>query len=256
MSDFLTKIDARPPHWAGEVILSWDAEKLYKYRDFVRHSYWTDRGSINVFCVKGTDHPDYQGLSWQAFLHKGKRMDINIPMMERNPDYYLGTEAKKPGMYYNSYNGLDWYVGSDGNHRTGLARFLFYERQLTHLHGVTLNHYVFDDELLATYCAIQTEVRRQPEAGYHWELTSGTQHVSREDTAGWKTDHFMPFFTLKLAFVNVGFPPEWQGASNIMHAAQGKEVLRLLEGLRAKSRPLAEKTTRSLLHRLFNRGAE
>lgn len=255
-SGFLDRTVANLPDWADEIILPWDAEKLHKYGDFVRHNYWTDRGSINVFCVKGTEHPDYQGLTWLEFLFKGKFMDRNMQMVHRHPDYYLGTKAKKSGMYYNSYNGLDWYIGSDGNHRSALARVLFYDRQLTHLHGVTLNHYVFDDELLGAYRALQGEVRRQPEAGYHWDLTSGTELLSREETAGWRTDHFMPFLSLKLAFVTNGLPPDWKGVDHIRHAAQGWSVLRKLQDLRANSRTSSSKTSENFLQGPFNRRPE
>ncbi|MGX9256378.1 hypothetical protein [Pantoea ananatis] len=88
MSEFLSKIDANPPHWAGEKIGVWDDSRLRLHGGFLRRHYWTDAGSINVFCIKGTAHPDYQGISWHEFLHRGKRMDRNIPMLERNPGYY------------------------------------------------------------------------------------------------------------------------------------------------------------------------
>ena len=188
MSDFLARTDANPPHWAGKVIGKWDDHKLRLYGGFLRRHYWTDQGSINVFCIKGTDHPDYQGLTWHEFLHRGKRMDRNIPMLERNPGYYLETDRKKPSMYYNSYDGIDWYIGADGNHRSGLARFLFHEREMAYLHGVHLNHYEFDEPLLAVYLALREELSQHAAQGFHMDLNVNRVHRAREDTAGWKTD--------------------------------------------------------------------
>lgn len=190
MNDFLTRTDANPPHWAGDIIGVWDDHKLRLHGGFLRRHYWTDQGSINVFCIKGTEHPDYQGLTWHDFLHRGKRMDRNIPMLERNPGYYLETERKKPSMYYNSYNGIDWYIGADGNHRSGLARFLFHEREMTYLHGVHLSHYEFDEPLLAVYLALRDELSQHTAQGFYMDLEVNHIHRGREDTAGWKTDTY------------------------------------------------------------------
>lgn len=190
MSDFLTRTDANPPHWAGDIIGVWDEHKLRLHGGFLRRHYWTDQGSINVFCIKGTEHPDYQGLTWHDFLHRGKRMDRNIPMLERNPGYYLETERKKPSMYYNSYNGIDWYIGADGNHRSGLARFLFHEREMAYLHGVHLSHYEFDEPPLAVYVALRDELSQHTAQGFYMDLEVNHIHRGREDTAGWKTDTY------------------------------------------------------------------
>ncbi|EAB3870726.1 hypothetical protein NPF39_002946 [Salmonella enterica subsp. enterica serovar Uganda] len=190
MSDFLARTDAGPPHWAGEQIEAWDDRKLRLHGSFIRRHYWTDCGSLNVFCVRGSEHPDYQGLTWHEFLHRGKRMDRNIALLESNPDYYQGTERKFPSMYYNSYNGLDWFIGADGNHRTGLARFLFHERQMAYLHGLCLNHYEFDDVFLEAYLALCEELRFHAAQGFYMELEVTRVPESRRDTAGWKTDLF------------------------------------------------------------------
>lgn len=117
-------------------------------------------------------------------------------------------------MHYVSYNGLDWYVGSDGNHRSCLARFLFYEKGLTYLHGVSLRHYEFDDALLSVYAELQAERLCQQQAGLYWEIDLHSETLGREDTPGWKIDHFSPGFTLRL----VGGP---QGATRCRKACVG-----------------------------------
>lgn len=190
MTDFVAGIDANPPHWANSVIGKWEESKLRLYGDFLYRHYWTDQGSINVFCIRGTDHPDYQHLTWHEFLHRGKRMDRNVPMLERNPGYYLETERKKPAMYYNSYDGIDWYIGADGNHRSCLARFYFHDRGMAYLHGVHLNHYQFNGGMLTVFQALREELYMHAAQGFPMTLSSGRVHLRREDTAGWKTDTY------------------------------------------------------------------
>ncbi|MFN2858009.1 hypothetical protein ACKUFN_26870, partial [Escherichia coli] len=55
----------------------------------------------------------------------GNRMDINIPLLEKNPGYYTQAEQQHAGMSFVSTDGVDWYVSADGNPRSCLARFLF-----------------------------------------------------------------------------------------------------------------------------------
>jgi len=190
MSDFLARINANPPQWAGETIGAWDDSRLRLHGGFLKRHYRADAGSINVFCIKGTAHSDYQGLTWHEFLHRGKRMDRNIPMLERNPGYYFETSVKKPCLYYTSYDGIDWYIDGDGNHRSVLARFLFHEHGAVWLHGVRLNHYEFDEPLLAVYLALMEELPLHRPLGLYAETGIRHLHLSRVDNPGWKTDTF------------------------------------------------------------------
>lgn len=233
-SDFLKRVDDNPPVWASSIIAERNINKYQNFSQFVRRSYWTDSGSINVFCIRGTDHKDYQGLTWHEFLHRGRRMDINIRLLEKNPSYYLGTEVKKPAMHYVSYNGLDWYVSSDGNHRSCLAKFLFYEQGLTYLHGVSLRHYEFDDDLLSVYDALRTERACQQQVGLYWETDLHSEPLGREDTPGWKVDHFSPGFTLRLVSGQPGASrvPDSLRQVTIRQAAEGRALLQQLQSLR------------------------
>ena len=51
-SDFLKRVDEAPPAWSDNIIAE---RNIKKYSQFVRRAYWTDSGSINVFCIRGTD---------------------------------------------------------------------------------------------------------------------------------------------------------------------------------------------------------
>ncbi|WP_205959019.1 MULTISPECIES: hypothetical protein [Pantoea] len=254
MSDFLARFDANPPHWAGETIGTWDDSRLRLHGGFLKRHYWAEAGSINVFCIKGTAHPDYQGLTWHEFLHRGKRMDRNIPMLERNPDYYFETSAKKPSMYYNSYDGIDWYIGADGNHRSGLARLLFHEREATWLHGVHLNHYEFNESMLAVYLALREELSLHRPQGLYAETGVSHVHLSRADNPGWKTDTF----SSSLCFTSVDVSGEllshplvqWlKGPGVIESPAEGWKLLHEL--LAWRTRPAVRSRRPGLFSTLF-----
>jgi hypothetical protein len=81
-------------------------------------------GKISPLEVVGTYHPDYQGLTWEEFLYKGKRMKLNFDLLKHNPDYYFSDEIKLPLMSFIRINGR-LFVRDDGNHRTAIARLLF-----------------------------------------------------------------------------------------------------------------------------------
>ncbi|EAP0853328.1 hypothetical protein S722_003826 [Salmonella enterica subsp. enterica serovar Oranienburg] len=255
-SDFLKRVDEAPPAWSDNIIAERNINKYQKYSQFVRRAYWTDSGSINVFCIRGTDHTDYQGLTWREFLHRGRRMDINIRLLEKNPSYYLGTEVKKPAMHYVSYNGLDWYVGSDGNHRSCLARFLFYEKGLTYLHGVSLRHYEFDDALLSVYEELQAERLCQQQAGLYWEIDLHSETLGREDTPGWKIDHYSPGFTLRLVGGLQGGDqvPESLRRVTVRQADEGRVLFQQIQSLRQMQ--IKPVTGAHWLNRWFRRGAK
>ncbi|KFB16535.1 hypothetical protein PGPR2_00785 [Pseudomonas aeruginosa PGPR2] len=139
--DFVRRQVEQPPAWASEVLQSWEEAYPQEKHAFLQSHYWTETGSINVFRVVGTDHWDYQGKSWLDFLTGGKRMQRNLQALLDNPSYYLQPTERRPAIHYNTLDGLSFYVGSDGNHRTCIARFFLAEQQKSQLHDVTLNHY-------------------------------------------------------------------------------------------------------------------
>lgn len=183
------RVRENPPRWADETIRPWDEALFSRLEPFRTRVYWTDQGSVNVFRVVGTQHPDYAGRTWSWFLEGGKRMEANLALLERNPAYYDDTEPKRPSMYYVSMDGTDWYVGSDGNHRTCIARFLFAETGRTMLHGVHLADYRFDHELHRLYLRL-TELARRADPAILVEPVN--RAVGRDDTPGWKLDYFEP----------------------------------------------------------------
>ena len=186
-------IDAvkQPPHWAHDVLLAWDQEYVDRTRNFMTAHYYTGQGTVNIFRVVGTSHPEYQGISWLDLLvWKGKRMGINLPLQEKNPTYYDVTALKTPMMYFNTLDGLHFYVGADGNHRSCIARFYFQAAGKTELHGVTVNHYQIDEAFYQCYCALQQEIRRHK---LDVSLESGSTICRREDSGGWKIDYFEPY---------------------------------------------------------------
>lgn len=210
------KAREQPPAWAGEVIQSWDERRARALAAFVIRDYWTDQGSINVFRVIGTEHVDYQGLSWLEFLECGKRMDQNLALHGSHPGYYQATSRKIPGMYYRSMDGLSWYVGADGNHRTCIARFDFDALGMTTLHGATLNHTEADLELFGLHERLR-EVCMERRLGERIE--PHREMLRREDTAGWKLDHYQVSLHLSVP----------DGESRLLDAQDAHAQLRALE---------------------------
>lgn len=187
--DFVRRQAAEQPHWSNDVLLSWEQLFTPEKQAFLTHHYWTDSGSVNVFRVVGTDHWDYQGKTWFGFLTSGKRMQRNLQALEDNPSYYLQPVRRQPSIHYNTLDGLDYYVGTDGNHRTCIARFFLAESQQSQLHNVTINHYKIDEAFLQSFQRLRDLIHQ---ARLPIVLEPARQTLGREDTAGWKMDRYAP----------------------------------------------------------------
>lgn len=189
---FIDRISGALPAWAENEIEAWDYSAFRQAEDFVTHHYWTDKGSINVFRIVGTDHPQYAGMTWFELLQRGKRMDINIPLIEKKPEYYTNASQQHTSMSYVSMDGIHWYISADGNHRSCLARFYFHllGHAVTQLHNVSLSQYRTDTAFMSVCQAISRLVPTLKQRGVYLMLTTHRFPVSREDTPGWKLDTF------------------------------------------------------------------
>lgn len=176
-----------PPHWAGQKLLAWNLTAFREAEPFAIEKYWSGQHSINVFEVAGTQHPDYQGMTWAEFLEQGKRMRQNLLLQDSNPGYYLDDAIKLPTMYYISIDGSGWYVAGDGNHRTCIARFMFHRMGRTMLHGVNVESYRTDARAREVFRELREAivVRRLPML-----IEPFREKLSREDTAGWMRETF------------------------------------------------------------------
>ncbi len=196
---FLEQVRKNTPRWAHDIIQRWDDKTFRLAEDFVTHSYWIYQGSINVFRIIGTIDQEYAGMSWLEFLEYGKWMDANIALIEKNPVYYehYGTPV---GMNFISLDGINWYVNTDGNHRSCLARFYFHLKGLdnSQLHNVSLNLFHVDWVFFNAYQKLQALLPSLHERGYHGQLHVRRTIVEREDQPGWKMDRFHTVATLTL----------------------------------------------------------
>ncbi|EIJ75181.1 MAG: hypothetical protein C75L2_00020079 [Leptospirillum sp. Group II 'C75'] len=181
------RIREMTPHWARETIRPFDEDLFQESLPFVRRRYWCDSGSVNVFRIVGTRHPDYKNMNWLWMIENGKRMPENLELHRSNPGYYLETVRKVPEMTYITMDGLDFYVSTDGNHRSAIARFDFHYRGITTLHGVSIEDVRVDRELFEGYRKISRLIRdlRLP-----LSATPVSEKLSREDTAGWMLETF------------------------------------------------------------------
>lgn len=188
------RVIKNPPPWAFDSIQPWDTQYLSRAGTFLRRHYWTSQGSVNVFQVVGTAHQKDQNRSWMDLLTSGKRMDINLPLQNKKPEYYRDTVQKLPTMYFNTFDGINYYIGADGNHRTCIAKFMFYETGETQLHGVTINHYDIDEAFYRLYRELSEKISQ---LGLSVILTAESKQIKREDTAGWMIDYFQPYLIWK-----------------------------------------------------------
>lgn len=185
---------SNPPHWVNETVLDWADLNADKAMLFLRKHYWADKASVNVFRVVGTKHQEYAGKTWLELLYSGKRMPHNLLYQERNPNYYLETIPRHPDMHFVTLDGLNYYVGSDGNHRTCIARFMFAETGETYLHAVKVEHFDIDFDFYNAYLALDKYIRQNQ---IPIDVEVHTKTVKREDTAGWKIDYFEPIVLIK-----------------------------------------------------------
>ena len=176
-----------PPDFAGERIETFPEEEFREIEMFTEEYYWCGMESINVFEVRGTRHPDYQGLSWVEFLRQGKRMHANLSLFEKNPDYYLIDRKKEPSMSYIKLDGK-LYVDSDGNHRTCIAKFFFYYTGRTHLHGVELREVRVDKYTYGLFKELRDYIRDSKLS--YLEVEPLQRKLKRVDGPGWMREYF------------------------------------------------------------------
>jgi|GEM_PF-1022761 haemophilus-specific protein, uncharacterized len=188
------RVIKNPPPWAFDIIQPWEDPYRSLMGTFIRRHYWTSQGSINVFQVIGTTHQQYQNRPWMDLFTSGKRMDINLPLQDKKPEYYRATTNKLPSMYFNTLDGMNYYIGQDGNHRTCIAKFMFYETGETQLHDVTINHYDIDEAFYQVYSELNDKIKQ---LGLSVVLTAESKSIKREDTAGWMIDYFQPYLIWK-----------------------------------------------------------
>ena len=164
-------------------------EKLreWEIRDFVILEQVIPDADVEIDRVVGTAHPDYQGLYWSEMLLKGKRMHINLPLLEENPGYYFEREQKLPIMEYLDIDGKI-YVSGDGNHRTAIAKVLFHLLGIKVFGKVYLKRWLVDRRALSLYReALNSEI----------DVRVQRVRTGREDGEGWHREVYEVFFLVK-----------------------------------------------------------
>jgi len=155
--------------------------------NFAVYHYWSDSEPINIFNVIGTAHPDYIGLPWIDMLKAGKRMaTINLPLLAENPRYYFEQTKKEPSMHFTKIDDR-LYISGEGNHRTAIAKVLFFYTGNHIFHGVEYSEFSIDHQAVELFENIKRKLleRRMP-----IEIQVKRVNTKREDTAGWKKDYY------------------------------------------------------------------
>lgn len=160
---------------------------LESLKNYTIIEYWSDSESVNVFQVVGTAHPDYNcGITWIDMLRVGRRMPINLELLKHNPHYYFDTVKKVPDMHYTKVNDRI-YISGEGNHRTAIAKVLFYYTGNTMLHGIDFTEYQVDFELKYLFEELERVLYRKLP---YVKAEVVRECIKREDTAGWKKDYY------------------------------------------------------------------
>jgi len=158
-----------------------------KYEKFFVSKKWERVASVEIDSIVGTDHGNYIGISYLEMLERGIKMDINIPLLLKNPSYYYSLEAKEPTAYYavfNTENGKRIaFVDNDGNHRTCLAKVLrAYDKNLTKFSGITKTSYQIDYKLMRGFLAKKKELER---IGFFVDIKRIDSGVEEDPTGKW-----------------------------------------------------------------------
>ena len=163
-------------------------------KDFVIVEEVRQTEDVDISSVVGTAHPDYQGLYWSEMLLKGKRMHLNLPLLEENPSYYLDGERKLPVMEYLELEGKV-YVYGDGNHRTAIAKVFLGLLGKKEFGKVYLRKWTLDEKALEL-----AEIAREKGISF---LTRRVK-LSREDGPGWQVEYYDLHFLTERGEMGVG----------------------------------------------------
>jgi len=180
-----------PPSWADEPLEDW-RQLIGQHRlRFTVRKYRHEAAAINLFGVVGSQHPKHQGRSWLDLLLGAPRMGANLREYERHPDYYRASTAcqKIPPLYYQTLDGLRFYIGQNGNHRTCIARFDAHFNRYSLIHGVYLTHYQVDDEFHRRFLAL-CQVAEERRLDFTFVPVRYPTH--HEVAYGWSLDRYRP----------------------------------------------------------------
>jgi len=156
---------------------------------FVTRERWEVNKTVDVFEIVGIAHPDYIGLSWIDMLKEGKRMStVNLPLLEKNPEYYLENDPKNPAIEYTKIND-EIYISGDGYHRTSIAKVLLYFLGQIQFSGVKCREIEVDLRLAMLVDQAKALIA---EKKLPLVIEVKKQHVKRKDGPGWSEDFFMP----------------------------------------------------------------
>ena len=159
---------------------------IKSFEPFCVYHYWCNSESVNVFQVIGTAHPDCIGITWIDMLKAGKRMPLNLGLLGDNPIYYFESKKKEPDMHYTKINDKI-YISREGNHRTAIAKALFYYTGNSILHGIDFQEYKIDFNLKENFEKLKEILfAKFP----HIEAKIERKTVKREDTAGWMKEYY------------------------------------------------------------------
>jgi len=163
-----------------------EVPSITDFREYIYEEEYIANATINIFDVKGSTHPRYVGYKWKELLKIGIRMHLNLPLLEKNPFYYLNEDPKLPTMYYSMFNN-ELYLTGDGNHRTAIAKVFFHHLGTADLTGVNLTKYKIDFNLKKKIDEVKNLALQK---GIALNVRIDRKKISREDATGWHKDRY------------------------------------------------------------------
>lgn len=154
---------------------------------FVTTKEWRQVSSIAIDEIIGTDHNRYIDMSYYEMLGFGIKMDVNIPLLLSNPNYYYEVDPKEPTAYYATFNTRAGdsiaFVDGDGNHRTCLAKVIrAYDENYQELHGITKTSYEIDYGLYDQFVRIKETLEPY---GYIVSVDKFDDRVEEDKSGAW-----------------------------------------------------------------------
>jgi|SaaInl8_200m_RNA_FD_contig_31_2739267_length_1089_multi_4_in_0_out_0_1 hypothetical protein len=152
-TELYKKVLAYPPVFSNEIIENYNHSSVQDDMRFVVKKEIIPSGSINVNTIVGSDNEEYTGLSWKELLVSGEKMREHILQAESNPEYYHNKNIKE-GIAFITVDDKNYTTGT-GNNRSCIAKFLLFNAEDSHIHGVRITKYSIDNSILEQYKTIK-----------------------------------------------------------------------------------------------------
>jgi len=129
-------------------ILSFDEIYSY-YENFIEKEIFYMNKEIDIDLIVGSENGNWYGNTYLQMIDYAERIDKNIKLFLKNPNYYTNYQKKYPELTIKIIKGnsIQGFVG-EGNHRVLIAKMLKeIQPEFKKIYGVMLTEYKIDMDL-------------------------------------------------------------------------------------------------------------